>query len=153
VVTGAWVAVLYILLVPFGAPRYFLPTWGLFAIVAADGIAWLVTVPKWKTIGVVVSVAFLLSWAFSQHLVLVKETAQATSVRPFVQKADALKKAGLKPPCAVGSPSVAYFVGCSGPWSGGTMGEIFSLTPGGAQAWREIKLPPGAPYRYAWVRR
>lgn len=44
--TAAWVGALYILLVPFGAPRYFLPCWALGAIVAADGIAWLVREPK-----------------------------------------------------------------------------------------------------------
>ncbi|HXW45969.1 MAG TPA: hypothetical protein VEL03_14340 [Streptosporangiaceae bacterium] len=153
VVTGGWSALLYILLVPFGAPRYFLATWALFAIVAADGIGWLVTVPRWKTACVPLAGAFLVSWAISQHVVLVTETAQATSVRPFEQKADAIKRLGLRPPCAVGSPSVAYFLGCTGPWTGGHVSEIFSLTPGGPSAWKKISLPPGAPYRFAWVRR
>src|SRR5262249_36292368 len=58
-VTAAWVGGLYILLVPFGAPRYFLPSWALLAILAADGIGWLVTVPKWKTRGAVLAAVFL----------------------------------------------------------------------------------------------
>ena len=46
--TGLWVLVLYGFLVPFGAPRYILPTFALFAILAADGIAWLVTKWRWR---------------------------------------------------------------------------------------------------------
>jgi hypothetical protein len=153
VATGTWSALLYILLVPFGAPRYFLATWALFAIVAADGIAWLVTVPKQKTLWITVAGAFLLSWAVSQHVVLVKETAQATSVRPFERKADELRKLGIKPPCAIGSPSVAYYLGCTGPWTGGQLNEVLSLTPGGPNAWQLVMLPPGAPFGHIWVRR
>ena len=158
-VTGAWVAMCYLLFVPFGAPRYFLPTWALLAIVAADGIAWLARVPKWKTTGAVLAGAFLLSWAVSQHVVLVGETANAASSRQFVQRAEVLKKLGIKPPCAVGSPSVAYFVGCTARWTaepadaGVTMKWILARTPGGVKAWRKVHLHPGGPDKYVWVRR
>jgi hypothetical protein len=139
--TGAWVALLYILLVPFGAPRYFLPTWALFAILAADGIAWLVTVPDWKTIGAVLAGVFLIAGVVSQHVVLSGETAYAVSVRPFQAEAQVLKRLGVKPPCAISSPSVAYYVGCYGAWSGGSVREALALAPGGAKSWREIRLP------------
>lgn len=152
-VTGGWIAVLYLLLVPFGAPRYFLPTWALFAIVAADGIAWLARVPKRKTVGAALAGIFLLSWAASQHAVLVGETANTASSRLFVHKADALKKLGVKPPCALGSPSVAYYVGCTAPWTGGDMHEVLALTPGGAKGWHKVSLPAGSPFRYVWVKR
>jgi hypothetical protein len=139
-VTGAWGAALYILLVPFGAPRYFLPTWALFAIVAADGIAWLVTVPQWKKAGIAIAALFLLGGAVSQHIVLVGETANAASVRPFEAKADKLETLGVRPPCVVGSPSIAYYTGCYGPWSGGTVQEILARTPGGAAGWRPVRV-------------
>jgi hypothetical protein len=153
-VTGGWVAVLYIFLVPFGAPRYFLPTWALFAIVAADGIAWLATVPKWKMAGAVLAGVFLVSWAVSQHVVLTGETAGAAALRPFVAKAEALKKLGVKPPCAIAnSPSVAYYLGCTSPWTGGTIREVLKHTAGGLKGWHRVSLPPGSPYKYIWVKR
>ena len=152
-VTGVWVAALYIFLVPFGAPRYFLPAWALLAVVAADGIAWLVTVPKRKTAWAVAAGVFLASWAVSQHVVLTGETAGAASGRQFAAKAEHLKRLGVKPPCAIGSQYVAYYVGCTAPWVGGTIHEVLARTPGGARAWRKVNLPQGAPYKYAWIRR
>ena len=152
-ITAAWGAALYILLVPFGAPRYFLPTWALFAIVAADGIAWLVTQPKHRTAGVAAVGVFLIAGVISQHIVLNGETANAAATRPFKPKAAQLKKLGIKPPCAVGSPSVAYYVGCIGNWSGGTIQQALRYSPGGLAGWQRIRLPHGAPYKFAWVRR
>jgi len=144
VVTAAWVAALYILLVPFGAPRYFLPSWALLAIVAADGIAWLVTVPKWKTIGAVLAGVFLLSWAVTQHVVLVGQAANAASVRPFAAKGQELMKLGVRPPCAIASPSVAYYAGCTGQWTGGTVHQMLAHTPSGAKGWHKVYLATSA---------
>ena len=102
------------------------------------------------------------SWiagAVSQHVVLTGQVANAASVRPFLGKAHRLEKLGIKPPCALVSPSVAYYVGCTAPWSvdpqytGSTMKWIFGSSDGGVQAWHRVKLPPGAPYKYVWVRR
>jgi hypothetical protein len=157
VVTGAWGAACYILFVPFGAPRYLLPTWALFAIVAADGIVWLATVPKWKTIGIALASVFLLTGVVTQHLVLVRETANETSVRPFIGKADVLIKAGIRPPCMIFSPSVAYYVGCTAPWTvdskdiGKTEKWLLKRLPGGVKAFHEIHVP--GPVPNVWVRR
>jgi hypothetical protein len=146
-VTGGWVALLYILLVPFGAPRYFLPTWALFAIVAADGIAWLVTVPQWKKVGIALAAVFLLAGALSQHIVLNGLAASSTSSRPFQSEAATLKAAGLRPPCMVFSPSVAYYAGCTAPWSVDTSKiastERWILTNSSAFAagWHQVRLP------------
>jgi hypothetical protein len=150
VVTGAWGALLYVLFVPFGAPRYLLPTFALFAIVAADGVKWLVTVPSWRRVGLAAAAVFLLTGVISQHLVLTSETANEASERPFIGRADVLKKDGIKPPCVIFSPSIAYYVGCTAPWSGGTISEILARTPGGAKAWREIH-EQGA-VKNVWVR-
>lgn len=153
-VTGAWVAILYVLFVPFGAPRYFLPTWALLAIVAADGIARLVSVPNRKKTGIALAAVFLVSWAISQHFVLGGEVAnQLGSRRAYVRQAAALSKLGIRAPCAIALPSPAYYLGCTAPWTGGRMHQVLTLTPGGAAGWRELKLPPGAPFRTVWVRR
>jgi hypothetical protein len=156
VVTGAWCAALYILFVPFGAPRYLLPTWALFAIVAADGIVWMATVPDWKKAGAAVACVFLLTGVVTQHLVLVRETANEAAVRPFIGKADTLLKLGIKPPCMIFSPSVAYYVGCTAPWSvdpadtASTMKWIRAHTAGG-HGWHEIHVP--GPVPNVWVKR
>jgi hypothetical protein len=151
VVTGAWCAACYILFVPFGAPRYLLPTWALFAIIAADGIVWLATKSDLKRAGAAIAAAFLLIGVVTQHVVLVRETESAAAVRPFIWKANYLRDHGIKPPCVVFSPSVAYYVGCSAPWSGGSVSEILKLMPGGARAYHEIHLP--GPVPHVWVRR
>jgi hypothetical protein len=143
VVTGAWSAALYVLFVPFGAPRYMLVTWALFAIVAADGIVWLATVPSWRRAGAALACAFLLTGVVTQHIVLVRETANQTTGRPFVAKADYMREVGIKPPCAIVSPSVAYYLGCQAPWTGLSMPKFLARTHGGAKAWREIHLPGG----------
>lgn len=153
-VTGAWGAVLYVLLVPFGAPRYFLPTWSLFAILAADGIAWLVTRPRQRAAGAAVAAVFLIAGAISQHIVLVGETKTAGEVRPFERQAKVLIHMGFKPPCAFGAPSLAYYVGCIGSWSGGTIQQALQHSPGGMKGWHLIRLPPNKSLvRYIWVRR
>jgi hypothetical protein len=151
VVTGAWCAACYILFVPFGAPRYLLPTWALFAIVAADGIVWLATKSDLKRAGVALAAAFLLIGVVTQHVVLVRETASSAAIRPFIWKANYVRDHGVKPPCVIFSPSVAYYVGCSAPWSGGSIKEILKRMPGGAQAYHEIHLP--GPVPHVWVRR
>jgi hypothetical protein len=155
-ITGAWSAACYVLFVPFGAPRYMLPTFALLAIVAADGIKWLATVPSWRTIGVALAAVFLLAGVATQHIVLTRETANQVTVRGFEAKADDLRKLGIKPPCLVISPSVAYYAGCTAPWStdphdlGRTIHWILARTPGRAKAWRQIDLP--GPVPKVWVR-
>jgi hypothetical protein len=151
VVTGAWCAACYIFFVPFGAPRYLLPTWALFAIIAADGIVWLATRSDLKRVGAAIAAAFLLTGVATQHVVLVRETASAAAVRPFIWKANYVRDHGIRPPCVIFSPSVAYYVGCSAPWSGGSVNEILKRMPGGARAYHEIHLP--GPVPNVWVRR
>lgn len=146
-VTGGWVAVLYVFLVPFGAPRYFLPTWGLFAIIAADAIAWMVTVPQWKKIGIAIAVVFLVGGAASQHIVLNGLIASSASSRAFQAEAAALEALGLQHPCMIYSPSVAYYADCTAPWTvdhaklASTERWILDNSPAGPTGWREVRLP------------
>jgi hypothetical protein len=141
-VTACWVGVLYILFVPFGAPRYFLPTWALLAIVAADGVAWLVTAAQPRKAGLAAAAVFLLAGVVSQHVVLVDLAANAASARPFVSEANTLKREGIKPPCLIpSSPYVGYYLGCIGGWTGGTPEEVLSLLPGGTRGWHAITVP------------
>jgi hypothetical protein len=157
--TAAWVGVLYIAFVPFGAPRYFLPCWALLAIIAADGIEWLVTVPSPRKFGLAAAGVFLLSGIVSQHVVLVAETANAAAARPFVQEASVLRREGVKPPCLIpSSPYVGYYLGCIGGWTtepgsdlGSTTRWLLARTPGGLTGWKLIHV--AGPVSPVWVRR
>ena len=65
----------------------------------------------------------------SQRFVLNREAVQQTSDRvPYETAAQQLRAAGIKPPCAIISPSVAYYVGCIAPWTGETMPELLAKT-------------------------
>jgi hypothetical protein len=138
---AVWVVLFYGFLVPFAAPRYILPSLALLSILAADGIAWLVTEARRRTIGVVLCCAFLLTGVVTQRVVLTREVASQTAGRPFQTEAAAVRKLGVRPPCAIWSAYVAYYVGCTGPWTGETMHELLARTPGGVAAWRRVHLP------------
>ncbi len=142
--TAAWVIALYSFLVPFGAPRYILPSLALMSILAADAVAWLVTQARWRKTGVVFACVFLLSGIVSQRFVLQHAVAAEAGARPFQAEAAKLRSLGVRPPCAIWSPSVAYYVGCTAPWTGGSMHEVLSLTPQGAHGWRKEKLADGS---------
>jgi len=142
--TAIWVIALYSFLVPFGAPRYILPSLALMSILAADAIAWLVTKARWRRAGVAFAGVFLLSGLISQRVVLQHEAAAEKAERPFVSIAAEMRSEGLRPPCALGSPSVAYYVGCTAPWTGESMRELLQNTPQGVRGWRVEELPDGS---------
>jgi hypothetical protein len=145
VLTGLWIVALYGFLVPYGAPRYLLPTFALFAIVAADGIAWLVTGWNRRTAGVVLSCVFLLAGVLSQQAVLRSEVAGQDAGRPYAGRAAQLAKMGVHAPCVVWSTSLAYYLGCAAPWYGGDFREVWARTPQGALGWHRLHLPHGEP--------
>jgi hypothetical protein len=143
-VTAIWVIMLYSFLVPFGAPRYILPSLALMSVLAADAVAWLVTQAPWRKIAAAFACVFLLSGIISQRIALQHEAAAEAAGRPFQAEAAKLRSLGVKPPCAIWSPSVAYYVGCAAPWTGGSMREVLSHTPQGADGWRREILPNGS---------
>ncbi|MGH3301164.1 MAG: hypothetical protein ACRDOK_05630 [Streptosporangiaceae bacterium] len=142
--TAVWAFALYAFLVPFGAPRYILPSLALMSILAADAVAWLVTRARWRKTGVALACVFLLSGIVSQRLVLQQEAVTERMGRPFQTEAAKLRSLGVRPPCAIGSPSIAYYVGCTAPWTGESMRELFSHTPQGADGWRRATLADGS---------
>ncbi len=138
--TAVWVFALYSFLVPFGAPRYILPSLALMAILAADAVVWLVTQAQWRKAGVAFACLFLASGIVSQRIVLQRLAAAERTGRPFKTEGAMLRSRGVRAPCAIWSPSVAYFAGCTAPWTGGTMHEVLSLTPQGAHDWRRMTV-------------
>jgi hypothetical protein len=154
-VSGLWVIACYTAFVPIAAPRYFLPAFALLAIPAADAVRWLATVPRWRSWGVVLACAFLLTGVVAQRLVLQAQVKVQDRERDvYISKARQLRAVGIHPPCVIGSPSVAYYAGCGAPWTGEHVDQLLARMPGGVNAWRMVNLrqlnQPGTPY-YAWV--
>ncbi len=138
--TALWVIALYSFLVPFGAPRYLTPSLALMSILAADGLVWLVTKARWHRTGIVIACVFLLSGMVSQRVILQRDAAQQLATRPYLAKARVLRLAGIRAPCVLASPPVAYYVGCMAPWTGERIPELLARTPQGRNGWRKLVL-------------
>ena len=140
-VTAVWVFLLYALLVPFGAPRYILPSLALMAIMAADAIAWAVTESRWRKTAAVLSCVFVLAGLVSQRLILQRQVSAQDQMRQYQTQAASLTAIGVRPPCVMESPAIGYFAGCSAPWTGMSMPEYLARTPEGLKGWRLLQIP------------
>jgi hypothetical protein len=145
--TALWVFLLYAFLVPFGAPRYLLPTYALMAILVADGIVWAVTESRWRKLAAVGASLFVLAGLVSQRVILQSQVAQNTAGRQFQAQAAELEEIGVHPPCVLDNQYIAYYIGCSAPWT--TTGSHIRVTtqflkdrtPEGRKYWRRLPLP------------
>lgn len=142
-VTAVWVFALYVFLVPFGAPRYILPSLALMSVLSADAVAWLMTSARWRRAGVAFACVFLVSGIISQRFVVQQLAAAERAGRPFIAKADRIRNLGVRPPCALGSTAVSYYLGCSAPWDGESMPELLAHTAEGASGWQRQPLSDG----------
>jgi hypothetical protein len=147
-VTALWVFLLYAFFVPFGAPRYLLPTLALMAILVADGIVWAVTESRqeWRQPATVLACLFVLGGIVSQRLILQGEAADQTKGRPYQAQAAELEKLGVHPPCVIDNTSPAYYIGCSAQWTGMKSEQFLATrTPEGLNYWRRLRLPGPKP--------
>lgn len=144
--TALWVFMLYAFLVPFGAPRYLLPTFALMAILAADGIVWAVTDSQWRKLAAVAAGLFLLVGMVSQRAILQRQAAYQAISRNFQAQAEQLQKLGVRPPCVLGNTSLAYYAGCSAPWTGMQAPQFLATrTAQGLTYWQPLLLPGPMP--------
>jgi hypothetical protein len=140
-VTALWVFLLYSFLVPFGAPRYLLPTLALMAILTADGIVWAVTESRWRKTAIVTTCVFLVSGMVTQRLILQGQLSYQRFARQFELQADQVKAVGVKAPCVMESTSIAWYAGCSSPQTGTGIVQFLADTPQGLKDWRLLQLP------------
>jgi len=140
-VTALWVFLLYAFLVPFGAPRYLLPTLALMAILIADGIVWAVTESRWRKPAIVATCVFLVSGLVTQRLILQGQVSYQRYARQFQLQADQVMRVGVKPPCVMESTSIAWYTGCSSPQTGTGIVQFLADTPQGLKDWRLLQLP------------
>ncbi|HKD88151.1 MAG TPA: hypothetical protein VKB62_06425 [Streptosporangiaceae bacterium] len=145
--TALWVFLLYAFLVPFGAPRYLLPTYALMSILIADGIVWAVTESRRRKLAAVAACLFVLGGIVSQRAILQRQAYYQTITRPYQAQAQELEKIGIHPPCVLSNTSIAYYIGCSAPWTtnGSNMQIVTRFlaerTPQGLKYWRPLPLP------------
>jgi len=157
--SALWVFLLYAFLVPFGAPRYLLPTYALMSILVADGIVWAVTESRWRRVSesrwrkIVAAAAclFLLGGIVSQRVILQHQAAYQSVTRQFQAEAQELRKIGVHPPCVLDNTSIAYYLGCSAPWTttGSDLQAVTAFvqnhTSQGLKHWRFLELPAPEP--------
>jgi hypothetical protein len=150
------IAIQYLFLINYAAPRFLLPAYALLAIPVADALGWLVSRarPRLRPLvatGVVCGLALQLT---AQHVVLDHEV-RGTIVfhRDYARIAADLARLGLRPPCLIKGEQyipIAYLAGCASagqPATFGHPGRVAVLEyagvqpPGFAAGWHRHDLP------------
>jgi len=129
---GLTIAIPYLLLVGYSAPRFLLPAFALLSLPAGVFLRWLALTGRklgWFRPGPVVLVlAVLIAQVTSQQLILNKRVSNGIdSVQQYSTIVADLRQAGVHAPCVVSgyeSPPIAYYAGCSSRNIGGHDGSI-----------------------------
>ncbi|MDX6312573.1 MAG: hypothetical protein QOF44_2037 [Streptomyces sp.] len=172
-VVAAFLAVPYLFLIDYAAPRFLLPAYALLALPVADCLWWVVTGPGGRLRLVA---ATLVAVALCGHLAVQFSVLTRTVHDNRLQRAvndsiaDRLRQAGVRPPCMITGDSsvlIAFYSGCASREMGGADA---SITPDGVRAmaghkpvavlvkkgrqppafareWRVVQLRDGAPFR------
>jgi hypothetical protein len=172
-VVAAFLAVPYLFLIDYAAPRFLLPAYALLALPVADCLWWVVTGPGGRlrlVAATLVAVALCghLAVQFSVLTHIVHDNRLQRAVNDSI--ADRLRQAGVRPPCMITGDSsvlIAFYSGCASREMGGADA---SITPDGVRAmaghkpvavlvkkgrqppafareWRVVQLRDGAPFR------
>jgi hypothetical protein len=156
-VCGLSVAVQYLFLISYAAPRFLLPAYALLAIPVADALAWLLSGvrPDLRRITVpAVTVALLADLAI-QHVVLGHEVAGTVVFHDDYSNVVAdLRHLGVRPPCLIKGEQdipIAFYAGCasapavpSAPAAGQRIAVLETsgdAPPGYAEHWHRYRLP------------
>ncbi|MFE5028908.1 hypothetical protein ACFRAO_37900 [Streptomyces sp. NPDC056656] len=112
VAVAAALAVPYLLMIDYSAPRFLLPAYALLALPVASLVTRLTSRRALILVGLIVAAQFV-----SQATVLTGVTAAtATTNQRYRAAADGLRALGLRPPCLVSGPRalpIAYDAGCA----------------------------------------
>ncbi|WP_327112559.1 hypothetical protein OG206_04880 [Streptomyces sp. NBC_01341] len=130
--TGLSMAVPYLFLVGYAAPRFLLPAYALLSVPLAECLVHLFMRARHarRPGGVALLALVLAAHLTAQFLVVshVVRVSRATTAR-FTAMAGALNRSGVKPPCVVSGADavpIAYYAGCA---SRQTAGHDASTTP------------------------
>ncbi|MFB6441127.1 hypothetical protein ACFCVY_30870 [Streptomyces sp. NPDC056411] len=164
---GLCLAVPYLLMVDYAAPRFLLPAYALLLMPAAWFLYWLTLLPRRRHAWAVAVLVVVLLGHEAVQLAILRSMQRATvrAQHDTARIAGTLRTAGVRPPCAVSGEEavrVAYGIGCASRQPGG---HDASITPAGlarlgarhpaavliaaghrpphyARAWRRVPLPP-----------
>lgn len=158
------VAVPYLLLIDYAAPRFLLPSYALLAIPVADALAWMVhrTSPRWRPVTLSAIIVCLAGHLAIQQQILTHTVARTrTTGNDYARAAADLDRLGIRPPCLItGDQSIpiAFYARCA---SAQTSGNNANITATGIRAetgHRPVALvlahgerPPG--YARGWLAR
>jgi len=146
---GLAVAVQYLFLIGYAAPRFLLPAYALLAIPVADALGWLLTgvAPRWREAATALVGLGLTLQLLAQHAVLGHEVRGTVAFHADygVIAAD-LRKLGVIPPCVLKGDQfipIAFLAGCAS-----------ARSPAGAKRVAVLEQPGVHPPRYArhWQR-
>ncbi len=118
-ICGFCVAVQYLFLIDYAAPRFLLPAYALLALPVADGIGWLVTGvrPDLRPLARLVVVFCLVAQVLAQHLVLDHEVSGTIAFHDDYTRIVAdLRVLGVRPPCLIKGEQyipIAFYAGCA----------------------------------------
>ncbi|TJZ44465.1 hypothetical protein FCH28_29380 [Streptomyces piniterrae] len=180
--TAMSLAVPYLFLIDYAAPRFLLPAYALLAVPVADCIVHLLTGVRraLRLVSAVVVTLAVVGHVGVQYQILSRVTANSriTTAR-YTEMAGALHRLGVRPPCVVSGDRavpIAFYAGCASRQTGGhdasSTPEVFQAgirrmptavivagrnrPPGFARDWRSVPLPHthgGEPHRVYLPRR
>ncbi|SCK06900.1 hypothetical protein [Streptomyces sp. WMMB 322] len=150
-VTAAIVAVPYLFLIDYAAPRFLLPSYALLALPVARSLWWLATDRhgRLRTAATSLVALALAGHLAVQYAVLANNTAEVrASHRDFTRAAARLHQLGVRPPCVISgdhSVQLSFYTRCSSRQTGG---PDASITAAGVRAATRssavtVVVPPG----------
>ncbi|WP_037841287.1 hypothetical protein, partial [Streptomyces sp. NRRL F-5126] len=159
---GASMAVPYLLLIGYAAPRFLLPSYALLALPAAECLAWFAAGagrPRLRPVATGLVVLVVAAHLVVQNLVLTRTATRNSQAHAgFARIAAALHAAGVNPPCLVTGTNaipIGLAARCA---SGATSGHNANTTPRGITAAARhrpvaVLVPrghPRPPYAKGW---
>ncbi|UYQ61245.1 hypothetical protein [Streptomyces peucetius] len=162
---GLSLAVPYLLLIGYAAPRFLLPTYALLALPTAVCLMWIVTAARPRPLVAIVLALLIAGHLAVQYGVLHSKMVGSRADRQaFDRIAAELRRQGVRPPCVISgteAPRIAFQAGCASRQVGGHDGSVTAAglaalardrpvavvvegdtaPPAYAQGWRQARLP------------
>lgn len=149
---GASMAVPYLLLIDYAAPRFLLPSYALSALPVADFLWWLAAGagrPRVRPVGAALATLCLAGQLATQHAVLDGVvTRNAAAHADYARIAAALHQLGVRPPCLLtgtNSIPIGYYAGCASAATSGNNANTTArgITETAARRPAAVLLPAG----------
>jgi len=149
---GLVLAAQYLFMIDYAAPRFLLPAYALFAIGAADGLAFIVTSvhQDLRSAATAILTCFLVLQLFTQHLVLDHEVGGTVRFHDdYTRIAAVLAARGIRPPCLIQGVQyipIAWVAGCASAGNAtpgqrvAVLVQVRGRPPSNARNWRSYRI-------------